>query len=57
MQWWKSSSNQLQGIAKKGFNSLIIPGLWTETVVCLAGLVQTWMQLSEELEKKRKFGS
>lgn len=29
MQWWKSCSDQLQQIARKGFNSLIILGLWT----------------------------
>jgi hypothetical protein len=58
MQWWKSCSDQLHGIAKKGFNSLIILGLFgtTETVVCLTAFPQTWMQLSEGLEKKRSFG-
>jgi hypothetical protein len=29
MQWWKSCSDQLQQIARKGLNSLIILGLWT----------------------------
>jgi hypothetical protein len=58
MQWWKSCSDQLHGITKKGFNSLIILGLFgtTETVVCLTAFPQTWMQLSEGLEKKRSFG-
>jgi hypothetical protein len=28
IQWWKSCSNQLHGITKKGFNSLIILRLW-----------------------------
>jgi hypothetical protein len=29
MQWWSRTSEQLQGIAKKGLNSLITLGLWT----------------------------
>jgi hypothetical protein len=29
MEWWSRSSEQLQGIAKKGLNSLITLGLWT----------------------------
>jgi hypothetical protein len=29
MQWWKNCSDQLQRIARKGLNSLIILGLWT----------------------------
>ena len=29
MQWWSRNSEQLQGIAKKGLNSLIPLGLWT----------------------------
>jgi hypothetical protein len=29
MHWWQRSSDQLQGIAKKGFNFLITLGLWT----------------------------
>jgi hypothetical protein len=29
MQWWKSCSDQLQQIARKDLNSLIILGLWT----------------------------
>jgi hypothetical protein len=29
MEWWSRISEQLQGIAKKGFNSLITLGLWT----------------------------
>jgi hypothetical protein len=29
MQWWSRISEQLQGIAKKGLNSLITLGLWT----------------------------
>jgi hypothetical protein len=29
MQWWKSYNDQLQQIAKKGFNSLIILVLWS----------------------------
>lgn len=28
MQWWKRCSEQLQGIARKGLNSLITLGLW-----------------------------
>ena len=29
MQWWKGYNDQLQQIAKKGFNSLIILVLWS----------------------------
>lgn len=29
MQWWQRCSDQLQGIARKEFNSLITLGLWT----------------------------
>jgi hypothetical protein len=29
MEWWSRISEQLQGIAKKGLNSLITLGLWT----------------------------
>jgi hypothetical protein len=29
MKWWSRISEQLQGIAKKGLNSLITLGLWT----------------------------
>jgi hypothetical protein len=29
MQWWQRCSDQLRGIAKKGFNSLITLRLWT----------------------------
>jgi hypothetical protein len=29
MEWWSRISEQLQGIAKKGLNSLIALGLWT----------------------------
>jgi hypothetical protein len=29
IEWWSRSSEQLQGIAKKGLNSLITLGLWT----------------------------
>jgi hypothetical protein len=29
MEWWRRASEQVQGIAEKGLNSLIILGFWT----------------------------
>jgi hypothetical protein len=29
MDWWKKASDQLQGIAAEGLNSLLILGFWT----------------------------
>jgi hypothetical protein len=29
MDWWRMANDQVQGIAAKGFNSLIILGFWT----------------------------
>jgi hypothetical protein len=63
MEWWSRSSEQLQGIAKKGLNSLITLGLWTlwnHRNICVFDRVTPSLEgairLLEELRKKLLFG-